>query len=108
VFFRFGSYFVAIALFFFAFTTILAYYYIAETNISYLTRNLNSPIYIILKVVMMLIMYGSINQAKLAWDIGDLGVGLMAWFNITIILLQKPALLALRDYEKQEGRKDPV
>jgi AGCS family alanine or glycine:cation symporter len=36
----FGSYFVAIALFFFAFTTILAYY-IAETNIS-LTRNLNS------------------------------------------------------------------
>jgi AGCS family alanine or glycine:cation symporter len=85
----FGSYFVAIALFFFAFTTILAYYYIAETNIS-LTRNLNSPIYNhILKVVMMLvIMYGSINQAKLAWDIGDLGVGLMAWFNIAIILLQ--------------------
>jgi AGCS family alanine or glycine:cation symporter len=108
----FGSYFVAIALFFFAFTTILAYYYIAETNISYLTRNLNSPIYNhILKVVMMLvIMYGSINQAKLAWDIGDLGVGLMAWFNIiAIILLQKPALLALRDYEKQKKEgKDPV
>lgn len=108
----FGSYFVAIALFFFAFTTILAYYYIAETNISYLTRNLNSPIYNhILKVVMMLvIMYGSINQAKLAWDIGDLGVGLMAWFNIiAILLLQKPALLALKDYERQKKEgKDPV
>jgi AGCS family alanine or glycine:cation symporter len=37
---------------------------------------------------MLVIMYGSINQAKLAWDIGDLGVGLMAWFNIAIILLQ--------------------
>lgn len=108
----FGSYFVAIALFFFAFTTILAYYYIAETNISYLTRNLKSPIYThLLKMVMMLvIMYGSINQAKLAWNIGDLGVGLMAWFNIiAIILLQKPALAALKDYEKQrkEG-KDPT
>jgi AGCS family alanine or glycine:cation symporter len=108
----FGSYFVAIALFFFAFTTILAYYYIAETNISYLTRNVKSPIYThLLKVVMMLvIMYGSINQAKLAWNIGDLGVGIMAWFNIiAIILLQKPALAALRDYEKQrkEG-KDPT
>ncbi|OCB77912.1 alanine/glycine:cation symporter family protein [Flavobacterium crassostreae] len=108
----FGSYFVAIALFFFAFTTILAYYYIAETNISYLTRNLKSPVYThLLKIIMMLvIMYGSINQAKLAWDIGDLGVGLMAWFNIiAILLLQKPALLALKDYEKQrkEG-KDPV
>ena len=108
----FGSYFVAIALFFFAFTTILAYYYIAETNISYLTRNLKSPIYNhLLKVIMMLvIMYGSINQAKLAWDIGDLGVGLMAWFNIiAIILLQKPALAALKDYEKQKKEgKDPV
>ncbi|UFH35564.1 alanine/glycine:cation symporter family protein [Flavobacterium acetivorans] len=108
----FGSYFVAVALFFFAFTTILAYYYIAETNISYLTRKFESPVFnYILKVIMMLvIMYGSINQAKLAWDIGDIGVGLMAWFNIVaIILLQRPALAALKDYEKQrkEG-KDPM
>lgn len=34
----FGAGFVAIALFFFAFTTIMAYYYIAETNIAYLAR----------------------------------------------------------------------
>ena len=108
----FGSYFVAIALFFFAFTTIIAYYYIAETNISYLTRKFESPIFnYVLKVVMMLvIMYGSINQAQLAWDIGDIGVGLMAWFNIiAILLLQKPALAALKDYEKQKKEgKDPV
>ena len=108
----FGSYFLAVALFFFAFTTILAYYYIAETNISYLTRKFESPVFnYILKIVMMLvIMYGSINQAKLAWDIGDIGVGLMAWFNIAaIIFLQRPALAALRDYEKQKKEgKDPV
>ena len=108
----FGSYFVAIALFFFAFTTILAYYYIAETNISYLTRKFESPVFnYVLKIIMMLvIMYGSVNQAKLAWDIGDIGVGLMAWFNIiAIILLQKPALAALKDYEKQKKQGlDPV
>nr|WP_294930051.1 alanine/glycine:cation symporter family protein [uncultured Flavobacterium sp.] len=108
----FGSYFVAVALFFFAFTTILAYYYIAETNVSYLTKNLKSPIANhILKIVMVLIIvYGSVNTAKLAWDIGDLGVGLMAWFNIlAIFLLQKPALAALKDYEKQKKEgKNPV
>ncbi|WPR70063.1 alanine/glycine:cation symporter family protein [Flavobacterium sp. NG2] len=101
-----GSYFVAVALFFFAFTTIVAYYYIAETNVSYLTRSLKSPIFItILKIVMLVvIVYGSVNQAQLAWSIGDLGVGLMAWFNIiAIILLQKPALAALRDYEQQKA-----
>jgi AGCS family alanine or glycine:cation symporter len=59
-----------------------------------------------LKVLMMVvIMYGSINQAKLAWNIGDLGVGLMAWFNIIAIPFTKPALLALKDYETTESRK---
>ena len=60
--------------------------------------------------MMLVIMYGSINQAKLAWDIGDIGVGLMAWFNIiAILLLQKPALAALKDYEKQKKEgKDPM
>lgn len=107
-----GSYFVAIALFFFAFTTIVAYYYIAETNISYITRKVESPVfYHLLKITMVgVIVYGAVNQAKLAWDIGDLGVGLMAWFNIiAILLLQKPALAALKDYEKQQkAGKDPV
>ena len=56
------------------------------------------------------IMYGSVNQAKLAWEIGDIGVGLMAWFNIiAILLLQKPALAALKDYEKQKKQGlDPL
>ena len=64
-----------------------------------------------LRAVMIAVMiYGSINTAKLAWTIGDIGVGLMAWFNIiAILLLQKPALAALRDYEKQKKEgKDPV
>ncbi len=107
-----GAYFVAIALFFFAFTTIIAYYYIAETNISYLTRKFESPIYYhLLKIVMIIVLiYGAVNQANLAWGIGDLGVGLMAWFNIiAIVFLQKPALKALKDYEKQKKEgKDPI
>lgn len=108
----FGAYFVAIALFFFAFTTIVAYYYIAETNISYITRKMESPVfYHILKIAMIaMVIYGSVNQAQLAWAIGDIGVGLMAWFNIiAILLLQKPALAALKDYEKQKKEgKNPV
>jgi AGCS family alanine or glycine:cation symporter len=42
--------------------------------------------------------------------LGDIGVGLMAWLNIVgIIILQKPAYLALWDYEKQKKQGlDPV
>ena len=54
--------------------------------------------------------YGSIKTAEVAWMMGDIGVGLMAWLNIIAILLRrKPAVKALADYKKQnkEG-KDPV
>ena len=85
----FGNAFVAIALFFFAFTTILAYYYIAETNIAYINRKVNRPwLTLLLKAgIIVATVYGTVKTADLAWGLGDLGVGLMAWLNIIAILL---------------------
>lgn len=107
-----GSYFVAIALFFFAFTTLMAYYYIAETNVAYLTRKRGGPaLMFLLKIaILFAVFFGCIRTAKVAWGLGDMGVGLMAWLNIiAIIILQKPALVAFKDYEKQKAEgKDPV
>jgi AGCS family alanine or glycine:cation symporter len=49
-------------------------------------------------------MYGSIiNQAKLAWNIGDLGVGLMAWFNI-IPFFYKTGIVGFKGLRKQRKR----
>jgi alanine or glycine:cation symporter, AGCS family len=101
----FGASFVAIALFFFAFTTIVAYYYMAETNIQYINRKLHRPwTTVVLKVAITAsTAFGAVRSAGTAWDLGDLGVGLMAWLNIiAILILQKPALVALRDYEAQK------
>ena len=107
-----GSYFVAVALFFFAFTTLMAYYYIAETNVAYLTQTRGGPLLMfLLKIAILAAVYiGCVRTAKIAWDLGDMGVGIMAWLNvIAIIILQKPALLSLKDYEKQKKEgKDPV
>ena len=103
----FGKPFVAVALFFFAFTTVLAYYYIAETNVAYLRRYFRVPgEMFILKVAMMTaVAYGAIRTASLAWGLGDIGVGLMAWLNIIAILILyfmgNAALKALKDYEAQ-------
>ncbi|MBI2381849.1 MAG: alanine:cation symporter family protein [Gammaproteobacteria bacterium] len=108
----FGSIFVAVALFFFAFTTIVAYYYIAETNIAYINRATKRPwmVFLLKAGLIAATVYGTVKTADLAWGLGDLGVGLMAWLNITaIILLQKPALACLRDYEAQKAAGlDPV
>jgi AGCS family alanine or glycine:cation symporter len=101
----FGASFVALALMFFAFTTIVAYYYMAETNIQYINRKLHRPWTIVaLKVaIMAATAYGAIRSADTAWALGDLGVGVMAWLNlVAILILQKPALVALKDYERQK------
>ena len=100
-----GRGFVALALLFFAFTTIVAYYYMAETNIAYLNRKKHRPwMTFLLRIGMMAaVTYGCIKSAALAWTLGDIGVGMMAWLNIiAILILQKPALLSLRDYERQK------
>ncbi|RJX74302.1 alanine:cation symporter family protein [Vibrio sinensis] len=105
-----GKPFIALALFFFSFTTILAYYYIAETNIAYIRRTfkVNGMMFILKLVLISAVFYGAVKTADLAWAMGDVGVGLMAWLNIVGILIiffmSKPALKALADYEEQQKR----
>nr|WP_218881117.1 alanine/glycine:cation symporter family protein [Kineosphaera limosa] len=107
-----GGPFVAIALFFFAFTTIVAYYYMAETNLIYLTRGMSDRTReVLLRLLQLALLIttavGALRTSDAAWTVGDIGVGLMAWLNlIAIIILQKPALIALEDYERQ--RKEGI
>jgi AGCS family alanine or glycine:cation symporter len=100
----FGGHFVAIALFFFAFTTLMAYAFYTESHVAYLFKK-KSRLAIQLARVFLLAMtfFGAIRTIQLAWGLGDIGVGLMAWLNvIAILLLTKVGLAALRDYEAQK------
>lgn len=103
----FGNYFVAICLAFFAFTTILSYYYQAESNLAYLFRKgqvkTRKTVTLLIRLFMMLMTFTMcLNKVAAVWDSGDLGVGLLAWFNlIAILILQAPALRMLKDYEEQ-------
>jgi AGCS family alanine or glycine:cation symporter len=104
----FGKPFIAIALFFFAFTTVLAYYFIAENNVYYINRTFKIPaLRFFLKVLIMCaVFYGTVAQPSAAWGMGDVGVGIMAWLNIVgiivIFFIAKPAIKALKDYEQQQ------
>jgi alanine or glycine:cation symporter, AGCS family len=108
-----GSSFVAIALFFFAFTTLMAYYSYCESNVAYLAKRMKNHrlIFNVTRFVMLImVVAGSINSAGQVWALGDIGVGLMAWLNIVaIILLTKTGVATLRDYEAQKkAGLDPV
>jgi len=106
-----GNIIIAIALVFFAFTTILALYYYAETSVTYLFSNRKGEriaVWGLRIAIIATVFFGAIRTSNGAWSLGDVGVGMMAWTNfIAIILLSPKAILTLRDYEKQkkEGKK---
>ena len=103
-----GGLVVSFALFFFAFTTIMAYYYYAETNLVYLFgkgRKERLCIWILRICLIAAVFYGSLNKASLMWSLGDIGVGTMAWINIiAILLLSRLAFRSLKSYEKQKKK----
>lgn len=103
-----GGPFIAIAIFFFAFTTILGYYYMAETNTAYLNRTIKKPILMLVVKVVFLgtVAFGTLRASSLIWAMADVGVGMMTYLNlIAILLLQGIAFKALRDYEQQKNQQ---
>ena len=104
-----GRIFVAVAIFFFAFSSIFGNYYYGEANVRFITssqRVLN--IYRI--IVGAMVMGGAMMSLQMVWSLADLTMGLMTLCNIVaLVLLGRQALLLLDDYrrQKREG-KDPV
>jgi alanine or glycine:cation symporter, AGCS family len=109
-----GAPFIAIAIFFFAFTSLITYSYKAETSLAYINRNRKEKVtwpLTVLKIGLLIsVFYNCVNSASLAWGLGDLGFGVMAWLNmVAMLLLSKPALTVLKDYEAQiKAGKDPI
>lgn len=106
----FGGEFVAVALFFFAFTTLLAYAYYTESNVAYLFKSKSAPAITLARIFLLVMAYyGAVRATTLAWDMGDIGVGLMAWLNIiAILLLSRAGLATLKDYEAQRKSGRPL
>lgn len=108
-----GTIFIAVAIFFFAITTILSFGFYVMPNLAYLlkgSKNLKKITLLIGGIQMLSIFFGSIKSSALAWNIADIGVGLIAWFNlIGMLFLVKPVMSAMKDYDQQrKAGLDPV
>ena len=101
-----GTYFVAIALFFFAFTTIIGNYSYAESNLLYLGGGRWSLL--TLRVAALaVIVWGVYSKVQLVWDAADAAMALMASINLVAIVMLSGVVIKLtRDYDRQlsEGR----
>ena len=108
----FGPIFLAAALSLFAFTTLLGNYYYTEGCLRFIMKKKPSKAFMTVfrLCATALVFLGALISAGLAWDTADLLQALMVIINVPVILLlAKPALDALKDYEAQrKAGKDPV
>ena len=105
-----GSTFVAIAILFFAFSSIIGNYYYGEANLRYITHNKGVMVAFRMLTGAM-VMFGALASLDLVWSLADVCMGLMTICNlIAIVLLGKYAFRLLEDYreQKRQGIKEPV
>lgn len=99
-----GNIFIAVCILLFAFSSIIGNYYYGETNIEFLTPN-KSWLNLYRAGVIAMVMFGSVGELALVWNMADLFMGLMAVLNlIAIFMLGKVAFEALKDYNTQKNK----
>ena len=107
----FGPPFIAVAIFLFAFSSIIGNYYYGEANIRFMTsRPSVLTVYRLLSGGAM-VMFGALASLQIVWNLGDLCMALLTACNlIAIIALGKYAFRLLDDYrqQKRRGIKEPV
>lgn len=104
-----GRIFVAIAIFFFAFSSIFGNYYYGEANIRFITKSrLALNIYRV--IVGAMVMGGAMMSLKMVWSLADVTMALMTLCNlVAIVLLGGKAMTLLEDYRSQRKRGiDPI
>lgn len=98
----FGDYFIAISLFFFAFTSIVANYAYAENNLIFLEHNHLAGMVVFRLFVLGMVMFGAVGQLPLVWALADMSMALMAVTNLVAILLLSGVVITLaKDYNVQ-------
>ena len=95
----FGYTFIALCLLFFAFSTIIGWYYFAETNVRYLFGPKMLRPYQVL--VMIFIFIGSILKIELVWELADFFNGIMVIPNlIALLFLSSKVVRLLNEFNK--------
>ncbi len=96
-----GSPFISIAVFLFAFTSIVANYSYAETNLLFLKQS-KVVLQVFRVAVLGVVMFGAVADLPLVWALADVSMSLMALLNIVaILLLSKVALAVAADFNRQ-------
>lgn len=98
---NFGGAFLSLALTSFALTTIVGWYFFAESNVKLIFGEKRLAVSLFRVISLAFLVVGTLVPADLVWTLADLFMGLMALPNIlALVLLWKQTRFILRDYEQ--------
>ncbi|MFO1070635.1 MAG: sodium:alanine symporter family protein [Geminicoccaceae bacterium] len=103
-----GRYFVAIAIFFFAFTSIIGNYAYAENAVTYIGHGHLAGIVVLRVLCLLMVVWGAWQTVATVFDAADASMGLMATINlVAIVLLSGTVARLTRDYfgQRKAGRE---
>ena len=106
-----GPIFVAIAIFLFAFSSIIGNYYYGEANIRFITSNTRVMTAYRVCSAGLMVMFGAVASFELVWNIVDFFMAFLTACNlVAIVLLGRYAFRLLDDYrsQKRRGIKEPT
>ena len=108
----FGPVFIAVSMTLFAFTTLIGNYYYCEGCLRFIMKRQPGKTFMTgFRVAASAIVFvGAVASMSLVWNLADVTQGLMVVTNIPVILLLvKPAIAALKDYQRQrQAGENPV
>ena len=106
---KIGPIFIALAIFFFAYSSIIGNYFYCESNLQFLHANKKWFLVIFRLIVAALVFVGTISKTSLVWNMTDLFIALLAMINLfALIMLGNVALKTLRDYERKRKNNLPM
>lgn len=96
-----SRHFLAVAILFFAFSSVIGNYAYAEGNVDFLGKK-RGVLILFRCLVLGMVYFGAVAKVDLVWQMGDLSQALMVVINlVAILLLSGVAFKVLRDYESQ-------
>ena len=110
----FGTVFITVALFLFAFTTLIGNYFYAEMGLGYLCdKKPGKKLLTVFRLFAAVVVFGgSLMEFSVAWSTADVIMGFLALINLPVIIPSQrwekegkrigPAVHCLQDYIKQK------
>jgi len=102
-----GNYFVAAAITLFAFTSVVANYAYAESNLHLFKLDNKMGRLVYTSIYLLMVFWGASASLKEVWGLADMALGMMTLVNIYAIFLLTPTIVNLtKDYQAKLKNSD--